>query len=122
MNRTTINSAGVRDRRAAHALGSLSAAQAAHVTYPKRGAAFVGFTSQKSGTVALPVDLRASPSGHVMNRLDLQWAATCQGAGGTGSYGGLSVTPGKKILAPVGFTDANTFTRTLGAGSVATST
>lgn len=103
-------------------LGSLPAAQAARITYPRHGGAFVGASSQKSGTVALPVDLRASASGRVMTRFDIQWSATCQGVAGTGSYGGLSVTPGKKILAPGVFADANTFTRTFTDGSVGTFT
>lgn len=108
---------------AALGLGSLPAAQAAHVTYPRHGAAFVGASSQKSGTVALPVDLRASASGRVMTRFDIQWAASCHApSGGAGSYGGLSVTPGKKILAPGVFTDANTFTRTFSDSSVGTFT
>lgn len=101
-----------------------AAATAAHApakrksrtTYPKRGAAFVGSTSQKSGALALPVDLRASATGHAMSRFDIQWSAACQSATGTGSYGGLSISLNKKIAAPGVFTDANKFTRTFSGG------
>lgn len=87
------------------------------VTYPKRGAAFVGVTSQKSGALALPVDVRASASGHAMTRLDLQWSAACTSATGMGSYGGLSISLNKKIVTPGVFTDANTFTRAFSGGA-----
>lgn len=106
---------------AATATGASQAAAAVRtkprVTYPKRGAAFVGATSQKSGALALPVGVRASASGHVMTRLDLQWSAACTSASGKGSYGGLSISLNKKIVAPGVFTDASTFTRAFSGGA-----
>ena len=73
---------------------------AARFVHPRKGAGYVGVSSQKSGNLALPVDLRASANGLVMNRFDIQWAATCQSTTGRGSYGGLSITLNKKITAP----------------------
>jgi hypothetical protein len=89
---------------------------AAKTTYPRRGAGFVGTSSQKSGTLTLPVDLRASPNAQVMTRFDIQWAATCQSAAGRGSYGGLSITLNKKITPPGIFTDNGSFTRMFSNG------
>jgi hypothetical protein len=91
---------------------------AAHVTYPKRGAAFVGVSSQKSGNLALPVDIRASANGLTMSRFDIQWSAACQSPSGLGSYGGLSITLNKKIVPPGVFTDSGSFNRTFSNGDV----
>ncbi len=87
------------------------------VTYPRRGAAFAGLSSQKSGTLALPVDIRASSNAQYVARFDIQWAAACHTATGRGSYGGLSITRSKKISPPGVFTDANQFTRSFADGS-----
>jgi len=82
---------------------------------PKKGAAFVGLSGQKSGTLALPVDLRVSPDGNTMSRFDIQWSASCQSQTGRGSYGGLSITLNKKITAG-NFTDSGSFTRNFSNG------
>ncbi|MGI8803468.1 MAG: hypothetical protein ACR2KV_15105 [Solirubrobacteraceae bacterium] len=84
-------------------------------TYPRRGAGFVGVSSQKSGKLALPVDLRAASNSHVMSRFEIQWAAACQGSAGR-SYGGLSITLNKTITPHGVFTDGNTFTRAFSNG------
>jgi hypothetical protein len=89
---------------------------AARTIYPKRGAAFVGTSSQKSGMLALPVDVRASPNAKVMSRFDIQWAAACQSAAGRGSYGGLSITLNKAINPPGVFVDNGSFTRMFSNG------
>jgi hypothetical protein len=90
---------------------------ATRFVHPRKGAGYVGVSSQKSGTLALPVDLRASANGLVMSRFDIQWAATCMSATGRGSYGGLSITLNKKINTPGVFTDNGSFTRTFSDGS-----
>jgi hypothetical protein len=82
---------------------------------PKKGAAFVGVSSQKSGTLFLPLDIRASQNGKVMSRFDIEWTSACQGSGGQSSYGGLSVTLNKAITAGV-FTDQSTFTKAFSNG------
>ena len=87
------------------------------VTYPRRGAAFAGLSSQKSGTLALPVDIRASNNAQYVTRFDIQWAAACHTATGRGTYGGLSITRNKKINPSGVFTDANQFTRAFVGGS-----
>ncbi len=93
-----------------------SHAAAVRTVYPKRGAAFVGVTSQKSGALALPVDIRASANAKVMTRFDIQWAASCVSASGRGSYGGLSITLTKPILPPGQFGDSGSFTRKFSNG------
>jgi hypothetical protein len=90
-------------------------AAAAKSSGPKKGAAFAGVSSQKSGNLGLPLDIRASPTGTVMSRFDIEWNSTCQGSGGQGSYGGLSVTLNKKITSGV-FTDTSTFSKTFSNG------
>jgi hypothetical protein len=75
---------------------------------PKKGAAFVGISSQLSGKLGLPLDIRASKDGKTMSRFDIEWTSSCQGSGGQGSYGGLSVTLNKAITAGV-FTDSSSF-------------
>ncbi len=77
---------------------------------PKKGAAFAGISSQKSGNLGLPLDIQASPTGTTMARFDIEWTSSCMGTGGQGSYGGLSVTLNKKITAGV-FTDTSTFSK-----------
>jgi hypothetical protein len=89
---------------------------AARTIYPRRGAAFVGVSSQASGKLNLPVDMRASANSQVMNRFDIQWAAACKSAAGRGSYGGLSITLNKKITAPGVFSDNGSFTRMFSNG------
>lgn len=93
-----------------------TAAPRVKVVYPKRGAAFVGVSSQKSGNLALPVDIRASANAKAMSRFDIQWAAACQSASGRGSYGGLSITLNKPITPPGVFTDNGSFTRMFSNG------
>ncbi len=93
-----------------------AAAPRVKVIYPKHGAAFVGVSSQKSGNLALPVDIRASANSRVMSRFDIQWAAACQSAAGRGSYGGLSITLNKPITPPGSFTDNGSFTRMFSNG------
>lgn len=90
---------------------------ATKVVHPRKGAGYVGVSSQKSGNLALPVDLRASANAQVMSRFDIQWAATCMSTTGRGSYGGLSITLNKKITPPGVFTDNGSFTRTFSDGS-----
>jgi len=77
---------------------------------PKKGAAFVGVSTQLTGKLALPLDIRASTDGKTMSRFDIEWTSTCQGPGGQGSYGGLSVTLNKAIAKGV-FTDTSTFSK-----------
>jgi hypothetical protein len=89
---------------------------AAKTIYPRRGAGFVGTSSQKSGILTLPVDLRASANAQVMTRFDIQWAATCMSAAGRGSYVGLSITLNKKITPPGQFSDNGSFTRMFSNG------
>jgi hypothetical protein len=89
---------------------------AVKTVYPKKGAAFVGVSTQKSGALALPVDVRASANGKVMSRFDIQWAAACQSAAGRGSYGGLSITLNKPINPPGAFIDNGSFTRAFSNG------
>jgi hypothetical protein len=91
-------------------------AAAVRTTYPRKGAAFVGVSSQKSGNLALPVDIRASANARVMSRFDIQWAAACVSASGRGSYGGLSITLNKAITPPGVFSDSGSFTRTFSNG------
>ena len=93
------------------------AATATRFVHPRKGAGYVGVSSQKSGMLALPVDLRASANATVMSRFDIQWAATCMSTTGRGSYGGLSITLNKKIAAPGVFTDNGSFTRMFSDGS-----
>jgi len=87
--------------------------------YPRKGAAFAGTSSQKSGTVPLPLDIRASPNGTFMSRFDIEWSATCTSPTGRGSYGGLSITLNKPIVASV-FTDSGSFTRSFSNGDKGT--
>jgi hypothetical protein len=96
-----------------------SAGAASKHIYPKKGAAFAGVSSQKSGTVPLPLDIRASPNGTYMSRFDIEWSATCTSPTGRGSYGGLSITLNKKITASV-FTDTGSFTRSFSNGDKGT--
>jgi hypothetical protein len=82
---------------------------------PKKGAAFVGVSTQKSGNLFLPLDIRASQTGKVMSRFDIEWTSACTGSGGQSSYGGLSVTLNKAITNGV-FTDQSTFTKSFSNG------
>lgn len=93
-----------------------SRAAAVHAVYPRHGAAFVGLSSQKSGNLLLPVDIRASGNSRFMSRFDIQWSASCISASGRGSYGGLSITLNKAINAPGVFTDNSSFTRPFSNG------
>ncbi len=96
-----------------------AANKAKKAAFPKKGAAFVGFSSQKSGTVPLPLDLRASPNGTFVSRFDLEWSAPCTSPTGRGSYGGLSISLNKAIKAGV-FTDSGSFTRSFSNGDKGT--
>jgi len=96
-----------------------TAGAASKHVYPKKGAAFVGVTSQKSGNLQLPIDIRASPNGTYMSRLDIEWSALCTSPTGRGSYGGLSITLNKPIVNSV-FTDSGSFTRDFSNGDVGT--
>jgi hypothetical protein len=87
--------------------------------YPRKGAAFAGVSSQKSGTIGLPLDIRASPNGTYVARFDIEWSATCTSATGRGSYGGLSITLNKQIVNSV-FTDSGSFTRSFSNGDKGT--
>ncbi len=97
-------------------VGSVAGAATVRTVHPKRGAAFVGVSSQKGDSLALPVSLRVSPNGQVMTRLDIQWGAVCRGPGGQATFGGLSVTQNKKIFAPGSFGDTTSFTKTYANG------
>lgn len=90
---------------------------ATKVVQPRKGAGYVGVSSQKSGKLALPVDLRVTPNAQIMSRFDIQWAAACTSTTGRGSYGGLSITVNKKITPPGVFSDNGSFTRMFGDGS-----
>lgn len=83
----------------------------AATVHPKRGAAFVGLSSQKGDGLAFPVAFRVSPNGQVMTRFDIQWGSVCRGPGGQATYGGLSITRNKKIVAG-SFGDSTSFTKT----------
>jgi hypothetical protein len=97
-------------------IGVLPAAAATtKATGPKKGAAFVGTSSQQSGNLGLPLDIRVSKNGTTMSRFDIEWTSACTGTGGQGSYGGLSVTLSKKITKGV-FTDQSTFQKTFSNG------
>lgn len=95
---------------AAPVAGAASRSAASRSVGPKRGAAFVGVSTQLSGKLGLPLDIRASLNGRAMSRFDIEWTSTCHGAGGQGSYGGLSVTLNKAITKGV-FTDTSTFSK-----------
>ena len=101
-------------------IGSAGAARKAtkHV-HPKKGGAFAGVSSQKSGTIGLPLDIRASPNGTFMSRFDIEWSATCTSPTGRGTYGGLSITLNKPIVSGV-FTDTGSFTRAFSNGDKGT--
>jgi hypothetical protein len=96
-----------------------SAGAASKRVYPKKGGAFAGISSQRSGTVGLPLDIRASPNGTFMSRFDIEWSATCQSPTGRGTYGGLSITLNKPIVNGV-FTDSGSFTRSFSNGDKGT--
>jgi hypothetical protein len=96
-----------------------AAATSTRHVYPKKGAAFVGTSSQKSGNLPLPIDIRASPNGTYMARLDIEWSASCTSATGRGSYGGRSITLNKQIVNSV-FTDSGSFMRSFSNGDVGT--
>ncbi len=96
-----------------------SAGAASKRVYPKKGGAFAGISSQRSGTVGLPLDIRASPNGTFMARFDIEWSATCQSPTGRGTYGGLSITLNKPIVGGV-FTDSGSFTRSFSNGDKGT--
>jgi hypothetical protein len=100
---------------AALGLGLVPVAAAATV-HPKRGAAFVGVSSQKGDGLAFPVDIRVSANGQAMSRFDIQWGAVCRGPGGQATTGGLSITRNKKIVAPGSFGDSTSFTKTYANG------
>jgi hypothetical protein len=97
-------------------VASIAGAAAVRTVHPKRGAAFVGVTSQKGDSLALPVDMRVSPNGQVMARFDIQWGAVCRGPGGEGTFGGLQVSQNKKIFPPGSFGDSTAFTKTYANG------
>ncbi len=107
---------GVGGAPAAVAASHHRAHSTARAVFPRKGAGFVGVSSQKSGKLSLPVDLRASADGRTMSRFDIQWAAQCTSAAGRGSYGGLSITLNKKITAPGVFGDNGGFTRMFSNG------
>jgi len=100
-------------------IGSAGAASKSKHSYPKKGGAFAGVSSQKSGNVPLPLDIRASPNGTFMARFDIEWSATCTSPTGRGTYGGLSITLNKPITSSV-FTDTGSFTRSFSNGDKGT--
>jgi hypothetical protein len=97
--------------------GTHLARRRAGAAYASPGAGLAGVSSQKSGKIGLPVDVRASGTGRVMNRLDIQWVATCQGAGTSQTYSGLSVTVDRKLNTHGVFTNTATFTKSLSGGT-----
>jgi len=99
-------------------VASAGAASKKHV-YPKKGGGFAGVSSQKSGNVPLPLDIRASPNGTFMSRFDIEWSATCKSPTGRGTYGGLSITLNKPIRSGV-FVDSGSFTRSFSNGDKGT--
>lgn len=84
---------------------------------PRHGGGYVGTSSEKAGTLGLPVDLRVSADGKTMSRFDIQWSSQCSGATGRGTYGGLSITVNKKIAPNGFFGDTGSFTRDFGDGT-----
>jgi len=103
----------------AMSVASAGAAGRSKRVYPKKGAGFAGLSSQKSGTVPLPLDLRASPNGTFMSRFDIEWSASCTSKTGRGTYGGLSITLNKPIVSGV-FTDSGSFMRSFSNGDKGT--
>jgi hypothetical protein len=91
--------------------GAHLAQRRAVAKYAGPGAGFAGVSSQKSGNLGLPVDVRASATGRVMKRLDIQWVATCHGTSTSQTYSGLSVTLNRKLTSHGVFTNIATFSK-----------
>jgi hypothetical protein len=81
---------------------------------PLKDAGFQGTSSQRSGSLALPVGLRVSKSGRQITRFDIQWTSRCSSATGRGSLDGLSVTLKRPISRLGSFSDRTTLSRDLG--------
>jgi hypothetical protein len=102
---------------AAAVAGGHLAARRVVPKYATPGAGFAGVSSQKSGKIELPVDVRVSATGRVMRRLDIQWVAACHGTGTSQTYSGLSVTLNRKLNTHGVFTNTATFSETLSGGT-----
>ncbi|MEJ7798681.1 MAG: hypothetical protein WKF42_09295 [Solirubrobacteraceae bacterium] len=81
---------------------------------PRSDAGFQGTSSQRSGSLALPVGLRVSKSARQVTRFDIQWTSECSSPTGRGSLDGLSVTLKRPIGRYGSFSDRTTLTRDLG--------
>lgn len=83
---------------------------------PRKDAGYQGFSTQKSGNLTLPVDLRVAKDGKSVSRFDIQWTSKCASPTGRGALGGLSVTLKKAVSKQGSFGDTSTFTRDFGGG------
>jgi len=88
----------------------------AFAAQPRKDAGFQGASSQKSGNLTLPVDLRVSKDGKRVTRFDIQWTSKCAAPTGRLALGGLSVTLNKAVNKLGKFGDKATFSRDFGGG------
>jgi hypothetical protein len=105
---------------AASAFGAHARA-AAGSHHPRRGAGFVGVSSQKAGQFNLPVDLRAAPNGLSVARFDIYWFAPCQSQTGPTLPPGESITLNRPVAANGSFGATNTVNLVFPNGIKATS-
>ncbi len=92
-------------------------AHAASSHHARNNEGYVGTTSQKSGSLALPADLRSSRNGKSVSRFDLEWIATCQDKS---SLTGLSISLNKAISSSGHFSSSNSFSQATHSGGKAT--
>ncbi|PZS07847.1 MAG: hypothetical protein DLM64_13985 [Solirubrobacterales bacterium] len=92
-------------------------AHAASSHHARNNEGYVGTTSQKSGKLALPADLRSSRNGKAVSRFDLEWIATCQDKS---SLTGLSISLNKAISSSGHFSSSNSFKENTASGGSAT--
>lgn len=104
---------------AASAFGAHARKAASHK--PRRGAGFVGVSSQKAGQFALPVDLRASANGNQVARFDIYWFTKCTNPTGPTLPPGESITLNRPIASNGSFSAVNNVNLTFPGGVTATS-
>lgn len=107
--------------RSAVALGAVAVVAAAVplsalAAAPRKDAGYQGASTQKSGALTLPVDMRVSKDGKSVARFDIQWTGKCAAPTGRQSLGGLSVTLNKPINSQGSFMDTSKFPKDLGNG------
>ncbi len=107
--------------RAAVALGAVALLVAlvplnAFAASPRKDAGYQGSSTQKSGNLTLPVDLRVAKDGKSVTRFDIQWTSKCASPTGRLALGGLSVTLKKAVSKQGSFGDNASFTRDFGNG------